>query len=72
MIKIIKNSKSSITNLKCKYKGISFSKGKYVAVISISRFDKQGKRKQIKFNIGTYATEKKALKARIDYILKLL
>ena len=68
MIKIIKNSKTQSVNSKSKYKGIRVTKElNYQAVLVISH-----KSKRVDICIGTYKTEKEAVKARIYYILKQL
>lgn len=73
MIKWIKNSKASKTNKSSKYRGVRSNQcGKFEASVLMVRRDKEGKRKQMNYVIGTYHTEKEAVKARIEYILDLL
>jgi hypothetical protein len=68
MIRLIRNSKSQSVNSKSKYKGVKTTKeGNYQAMLVMSH---KGKRMDI--CIGTYKTEKEAVKARIQYILKQL
>ena len=71
MLKWIKNSKGSKNNKSSKYRGVTFNKGYYQANILFSQYDKNGKRKQVRYVIGQYKTEKEAMSARVKFILSL-
>lgn len=72
MIKWIKNSKASPNAKTTKYKGLKKQGDKWQAMVKLRKYDREGKRQQTDYFIGTYNTEKEALKARINYILDLL
>ena len=71
MLKWIKNSKSSKTNKSSKYRGIALNCGKYEASVLLSKYDRNSKRKQERYYIGVFSTEKEAVTARVEFILEM-
>ena len=72
MIKWVKNSKGAKTNKTSNYRGVRLLGLKYQANIILTQYNIKGKRKQTTYVIGSFETEKEAMKARVDYILNLL
>jgi len=73
MLKWIKNSKGSRANKTTNYRGIRFTvDNRYVATLVLTKYNREGKRKQEIYTIGSFGTEKEAVKARVDYILEML
>lgn len=72
MLKWIKNSKSSKTNKTSKYRGVTINYNKYEASVLLTKYNKEGKRKQTRYVIGNFRTEIEAKDARVKFILEML
>ena len=72
MLKWIKNSSGTRANKTSNYRGIRFLEKKYKSTLTLSRYTREGKRVQTTYMIGSYNTEKEAVKARVNFIIDLL
>ena len=72
MLKWIKNSKSFKTNKTSKYRGVRINHGKYKSEVVLTKYDREGTRKQTIYSVGVFDTEKEAVKARVKFILEML
>ena len=72
MFNWIKNSNSSKTNKTSKYRGVTLNYNKYEASVLLTKYDREGKRKQTRYVIGNFDTEKQAKNERVKFILEML